>query len=570
MRILGIAPDVWISSATLIEDGVVVAAAPEERFNRQKMSMAFPTRAINFCLKEAGCTLDALDAIAVAWNPGVHLRSPSGRFINNMRWRGEYLIAVPGGLQGIAGEPEIEGVEQLIRYSRNREQKIIYVDHHTAHAASAFFFSPFEEAAILTADGRGELKTTTWNYGKGATIDELQSVDLPHSLGILYSALTEFLGFRPHSDEWKVMALAALGRPGNEYIDKVRSLVTFLPQGRFELALSYFRHYLFDKQPTLYSAKCEALLGPARIPDTELGQRHHDIALGLQTVFEETFQHMLHGLHNLTNSTNLAIAGGAAMNSVYNGKILDSTPFASLFIPSFPDDTGVSLGAASYVGASLDPEMPRHLQTHNFWGPEYGNEEIENLLKSAKLSYEFLENPCEEAATMLCQGKLIAWFQGRMEYGQRALGNRSILGDPRFIETRDLINAAVKFREMFRPFAPAILEEDAGKYFELPEGTTVPFMEKVYPVKASKRDEIPAVVHFDGSGRLQTVNVRTNPLFHKLITAFKRQTGVPVVLNTSFNVNGEPIVATPTDAIRTFYACGLDVLIMGNYLIAKG
>lgn len=569
MNILGLAPDVWISSASLVMDGKLVAAAAEERFNRQKMSMAFPQGAMAYCLETGGISLRDVDIIAIPWDPGEHIRSPNKRFVDKMVWRGEYLHSVMGWLQIAGGSPQIESIEQVWQHCGHcNKQRIVYTTHHDAHAASAFFTSPFTEAAILSVDGRGEAKTAAWGKGSGKSIEELMSVELPHSLGIFYSVITEYLGFRPHSDEWKVMALAALGKPGG-YGARMDSLVKKLPGGAFELELSHFRHYLFDKPLTLFSDKLVDLLGPARQPGEPLEQRHYDIALALQNTFEDVFAHMLHGLHAMTGSDKLVLAGGAAMNSVYNGKITETTPFNHVYVSPCPDDTGVSLGAALHVAAREDPSFAPVTPMHSFWGPEYSDDEIRKTLDQSKVPYEEVAAPEKLAAGLLAEGHIVGWFQGRMEYGQRALGNRSILADARKAESKELVNAAVKFREAFRPFAPAILHDRAAEYFELQEECGVPFMEKVRPIKADKRDVIPAVAHFDGSGRLQTVSKEHNPLFHDLIKAFDELTGVPVVMNTSFNMNGEPIVASPLDAIRTFYSCGLDDLIIGRFHVRK-
>ena len=569
MKILGIAPDVWISSAALIEDGRVVAGAAEERFNRRKMSSAFPEQAIDYCLKQANCTLGSVDRIAVAWNPGVHITSANRRFVDNMRWRGEYLSSTPAAILSQKGNPEVTGIEQIIHLSEGDTQ-VVYVNHHMAHAANAFLMSPFSDAAILTADGRGEEETCTFCVGHNNQIDKLQVINLPHSIGLLYSAITEFVGFKPHSDEWKVMALASYGEgQGNKYYPLVRSLINLLPNGSFELDLSYFAYYMFDNKPNMYSSKLIELLGPPRGRDEPIERRHHNIAQAMQLVFEETFTHMLNHLHQETGQTNLTLSGGCVMNSVYNGKVLQATPFENLFITSCPDDSGVSVGAALYVYNCMLGQTPRYIQEHNFWGPEYSAESIEESLRGFKIPFEYYEDISSVAANLLKDGTLVGWFQGRMEFGQRALGSRSILADPRDPRMKDLVNAAVKYRESFRPFAPAILEEKAQDWFDMPDGDKVPYMEKVYPVKADKRDLIPAVVHVDGSGRLQTVSKTIDPLFYDLIQSFGQLTGVPVVLNTSFNLNGEPIVATPADAIRTFYCCGMDALVLGHYLIKK-
>lgn len=569
MKVLGISPDVWISSAALIDDGRIIAGAAEERFNRQKMSKAFPEQAIAYCLKEAGCTLDSIDHIAMPWNPGIHITSASKRFTRNARWRGEYLSSVPAELLDLQDHPKVTGIEQIVHLA-NSDTRVTYVDHHLAHAANAFLLSPFKEAAILTADGRGEEETCTFCVGHGNKIDKLHTVNLPHSIGLLYGVITEFLGFRPHSDEWKVMALASYGKvKGNKYRSLVRNLIELNSDGSFEMDLSYFTYYMFDTKPTMYADKLIELLGPPRRRDDPIKQRHYDIAMAMQQVFEETFNHMLTCLHNNTGLSNLAFSGGCVMNSVYNGKVLDSTPFDNVFISSCPDDSGVSIGAALYLYNCLENQETRYTQDHNFYGPGYNSEEIEETLKGFKIPYEYQEDIGAVGADLLRKGAILGWFQGKMEFGQRALGSRSILADPRDIRSKELVNAAVKYREAFRPFAPAILEEHARDWFEMPEGDKVPYMEKVYPVLPEKRDLIPAVVHVDGTGRIQTVSKGTNPQFHSIIEAFGELTGVPIVLNTSFNLNGEPIVASPVDAIRTFYSCGMDALFLGHYLIRK-
>lgn len=569
MKILGVGADVLISSAAVIEDGRVVVAVAEERLNRQKMSRVFPDQAIAYCLRRANCKLDAIDHVAVAWNPGVHIRSASSRYTHTQRWRGEYLASIPGALLNHLGDSvEVDQVDELIRMAGGNT-RITFVNHHMAHGACAFYLSSFSKAAILTVDGRGERETTTWCVGQENQIEKLQAVYLPHSLGLMYGTFTQYLGFRPDSDEWKLMALASYGEEGNPYYPRTRALVNLLDDGRFEMDLSYFSYYLFDKQPTMYTSKLQELLGPPRSSDDSIEQRHCDIAWALQRVFEETCTHMLVRLHAMTGESRLAVAGGAVMNSVYNGKISETTHFKEVFVPPCPDDTGVSVGAALYAYHCLLGGQKREAVEHNYWGPSYSTEEIEETLSKYKIRAERHNDIAHVTARLLTEGKLIGWFQGAMEFGQRALGNRSILADPRDARAKDQVNTAVKYRESFRPFAPAVLEECAHEYFELPKGVTVPFMEKVYPVRPGKRELIPAVVHVDRTGRLQTVSRRDNPRFYDLIRYFGELTGVPVVLNTSFNLNREPIVCSPTDAIRTFYSCGLDALVLDQYLVRK-
>lgn len=567
MRVLGIASDVWISSAALIEDGKIVHAVAEERYNRRKMAKDFPRASIDSCLARAGIGINDVDAVAFGWSPAGHMRQVSGRFLDTMRWRGEYLYMVPASLVRQFGSPNITNLTQHVE-TEDWDCNIVYVNHHMAHAASAYNLSPFEDCAIFTMDGRGDADTCTWNVGRNGTIEKVKSLAMPTSIGLLYSSITDFLGFKPHVDEWKVMALASYGKK-TDYVDRLRRLITLLDDGGFEIDLSYFSFYKFDPDPYMFSEKFIELFGEPRTSDEELTSRHQDIAFAMQAVFEEIATHMLVKLHDLTGMDRLAMAGGAVMNSVYNGKILDRTPFKELFIPSCPDDSGVSLGAALYAYQQMAPGSPIIHHRDNYWGDEFSDAEIEETLAKYKLNARKCETPADTAAEMLENGKLVGWFQGRMEFGQRALGNRSILADPRREDSKDLVNKAVKYRESFRPFAPAILSERLGDYFHAPEGLEVLFMERVLDAREEKKAEIPAVVHVDGTGRVQSVDKGTNPLFYQLIEAFEARTGVPIVLNTSFNLNGEPIVRSPSDAIRSFFTCGLDALFLGSYLIEK-
>ena len=567
IRILGICSDVFITSAVLLEDGKIVAGAPEERFNRQKLYRGFPMNAVKYCLKEAGCSLEDIDVVALGWNPGLHVKPPSARFGSVVRWRGEHLHAIPHALLALAKNKHVDYIEQSLKQQKN-DIKIIYITHHRAHAANAFFISPFIEAAILTIDGRGEEDTAGFFIGRGNTIEEIQEVKLPHSLGLFYGAFTEFLGFTPHSDEWKVMALASKTFKKNKYHDKVKKLITLLPNGTFELDLSYFSYYLNDRN-AWYSPKFVECFGSPRLPDDELTDRHYAIAAALQKVSEETALHMLQWLYEKTGMENLALSGGFFMNSVFNGKIAHSTNFKNVFISSCPDDSGTSWGAALYVYNHIYQKAEREIQTHNYFGPQFSDSDIEQTLKKYKIPYKKLRNIEKYAARLIADGKIVGWFQGRMEFGQRALGNRSIVADPRDPTMKDKVNNAVKYRETFRPFAPSILEERVAEYFECEKDAKVPFMEKVFMIRPEKRKVIPAVTHIDGSGRLQTVGKTCNPRYYKLISEFNKITGVPVVLNTSFNLKGEPIVCSPTDAIRTFFSCGLDALVLGNYVVMK-
>ena len=571
MKILGINHDMYISSAALLENGEIVAGGAEERFIRQKQTRNFPIKAIEFCLDHSGNTIRDIDYIASSWNPGVYLKSYNPLFSDKRRWKAEHLFSIPDNIFRLHNKEDknsIDHVEQTI-FMGNTQCRLVYVTHHMAHAANGFFLSPYDTAAILTADAQGELESTTFCVGKANKINKIKSIDYPQSLGMFYSTLTEFLGFRPNSDEWKVMALAAFSEPDNEYYTKFKeNLYTLLPSGGYEFDLTYFQGYNHE-QPHLYTDKLATLLGPQRLPDAPVEKQHYAIAAALQQSSEEIAVHMLNWLHKETQCKSLCLSGGFFMNSVFNGRVLALTPFEDLFISSCPDDSGNAIGAALYLHHHILDNSKRHTLTHNFFGPGYPNQKIKSVIDRFGIQCRFEENIEKACAEFIADGKLVSWFQGKMEFGQRALGNRSILADPRDPSTQDKVNLAVKFRENFRPFAPAVLEENARDYFAFGTNTAVPFMEKVYSIKEEKQNLIPAVTHVDGSGRLQTVSQETNPQFHKVISEFNNLTGVPVILNTSFNLNGEAIVCTPEDAVRTFFSCGLDILIMGNYIVKK-
>jgi carbamoyltransferase len=566
MKILGICHDVWICSAALVVDGEVVSAIPEERLDRQKQSRRFPSLAIARCLKEAGLSLTDIDEIAVGWNPGIDLETNPDGYVAARRWRSEHLMQVPSRFMQLLGT---EAAPEVTITGAARDcPPITFVNHYDSHIGNSLFLSPYEEAAIAIIDGRGERQTCFLGAARGIRVEPLAEVRFPHSLGLLYGAVTQFLGFRPDSDEWKVMALASYAPADNEYLEPMRRLIRVLEDGTFEVALPYFEYFNHSDR-RMYSDQFVRLFGPPRRRDEPLDNRHQRIAAAAQRVFEETLTRVLRILHRRTEVGQLVVSGGCFMNSVYNGKIATDTPFRDCFISSCPDDSGTSVGAALWLHAQRTGKRPPP-GAHSYWGPEYSDEECLAVARKYALpNVQVCRDPAATAADDLAQGRIIGWFQGRMEFGQRALGNRSILLDPRRPDGKDVVNAAVKFRESFRPFAPAILAERTADWFECEPGTRVPLMERVLMFRPDKRDKVPAVVHVDGSGRLQTVDEESPPRYRQLIEAFERQTGVPIVLNTSFNLNGEPVVCSPDDAIRTFYTCALNVLYLGNVRIAK-
>lgn len=577
MYILGLNAYHADSSAAIFKDGVMIAATEEERFTRVKHWAGFPSLAIQFCLKEAGITLDQVDHIAIG-------RDPKAKFWKKVR----FLLRNPGGSMKVVRERlgnsrKISSLEEefikISNHSLSKEeikQRIHQVEHHRSHLASAFFASPFEEAALLSIDGSGDFSTTMLGIGRGNQIEVIDSVDFPHSVGIFYSAFTQLLGFPHYGDEYKVMGLAPYGEP--KYVDQLRDVLLFKENGLFELNLSYFKSatsgvisYDENNVPvvaTLFNQKMELKFGKARQPKEELTQYHKDLASSVQRITELLIFHVLEGLHKRTGLKKVCIAGGVAQNSVANGKITRNTSFSEVYIPSAGHDAGISMGAALYVRNHI-LQMERGLPIFSaYTGARFGNDEIEEYLKSRNIAYKRYsdEELYEVVANRLIDAGVVGWFSGRAEFGPRALGGRSILADPRRSDAKDLLNAKIKRRESFRPFAPSILKEYVDEYFEVND--IVPFMEKVFPIKPEKRAEIPAVTHADGTGRLQSVDATVSPRYYNLIEKFRQKSGVPILLNTSFNEN-EPIVNSPQHALDCYLRTNMDMLVLENCVVSR-
>jgi carbamoyltransferase len=567
MNVLGISHDVLICSAALVRDGRVVSAIAEERLDRVKQSRVFPSLAIQRCLDIGGLALSDIDEIAVGWNPGIELETIPSGYLSARRWRTEHLSQVPARFMQLLGTTATD--EITVRGAAQGCPPITFVNHYDAHVGFALAGSGFERSAVLILDGRAEKETSLLAVADGPKLEKLVEVNFPHSLGLFYSTITQLLGFKPDGDEWKVMALASYASGDNEFYPILKELISVADDGSFEMALDHFEYFnFFDRR--MYSDKLVRKLGPARKKSEPLGERHEKLAAAMQRVFEETVTAVLARLHARTKLDRLVVGGGCFMNSVYNGKIAELTPFKHVYIGSAPDDSGTAIGAALWLHSQRSGTRSLEPIVHNYWGPEYSDAACLDVARRFKISTaEVVADPSARAAKDLVDGKIIGWFQGAMEFGQRALGNRSILLDPRRKDGKDVVNAAIKFREAFRPFAPAILLEKTHEWFECEAGTKVPFMERVFAFRPEKREQVPAVVHVDGSGRLQTVDRNSSPRYHALIQAFEKLTGVPIVLNTSFNLNGEPIVCSPEDALRTFYTCALDVLYLGNVRITK-
>ena len=580
MYILGVNAYHGDSSACLIEDGRLLAAAEEERFRRIKHWAGFPSEAIKYCLDEAGIGLDRVDRLAINTDPKANLWKKIG-----------YTLArnpdIKLILDRIRNAKERTGLEEELLTAFPGQRflgKISYVEHHLAHLASSFLVSPFAEATVVSVDGFGDFSSAAWGVGRGTQIDTVGRVYFPHSLGIFYQALTQFLGFPHYGDEYKVMGLAPYGEP--VYLDEMRQIVHLQNDGGFQLNLDYFRHhkekidYEWDngvpRVGTLYSESLRDLLGEPRDQREEMDARHHDIARSVQAMYEEAFFHLLNRLHQEFRIDTLALAGGCAMNSVANGKIYSKTPFKKVYIQSAAGDAGGAIGAAFAVWHQENSRHRDFFMDHAYWGPAFSNNEIGGLLDArakeldqAGCRFDYIEDEtelCRRTAEVLANGEVVGWFQGRMEWGPRALGNRSILGDPRRTDMKDILNHKIKRRESFRPFAPSIVRESVSEWFETDDD--VPFMMQVFQIKEERRASIPAVTHVDGSGRLQTVSKETSPRYHRLISEFASLTGVPMVLNTSFNEN-EPVVCRPEEALDCFLRTKMDLLVMENWLVRR-
>lgn len=603
MLILGVNAYHGDSSACILRDGKLLAAAEEERFRRVKHWAGLPTEAIKYCLAEARAKFSDLDHVAINRKPGVNnLR----RLLYVLTQRPDFGLV----LNRLRNIRHAAGIETTLREAFPGEALLApvhHVEHHLAHLASAYLVSPFEEAVCVSVDGFGDFASAAWGMARGGEIQIDARVYFPHSLGIFYSAITQLIGFPWFGDEYKVMGLAPYGEP--KFLNEMRQVVQVRSDGTFRLGLMFFRHHRENvsytwnnctpEVGTLYTPELENLLGPTRKQNEPLTQKHKDLARSAQAMYEEAFFALLNALHRKYRCDNLALSGGCAMNSVANGKVYLQSPFKKMYLPAAAGDAGGAIGAAFVVQQELSQangcgcghahghseahhasrvthHAPRFVMRHAYLGPQASAEAIQKLIESkhAELEQEHCaveiildeQALCDRTARAISEGKVIGWFQGRMEWGPRALGNRSILGDPRRADMKEILNAKIKRRESFRPFAPSILREAVGEWFE--QEDDVPFMMQVFQVRESKRALVPATTHADGSGRLQTVHRDTNPLYHKLISAFYSLTSVPMVLNTSFNEN-EPVVCQPGEALDCFLRTKMDVLVLGQYFISR-
>lgn len=556
-NIIGISCFFHDAACCLVKDGVLVAAAEEERFSRNKHDAGIPKRAFNYCLEEGGLTIADIDCVAYYEEPAKKLAR-------------QVWMMLSGGLPAkkkILTRLDPHRPEREIREVLGYDGRLEYVGHHEAHAASTFYYSGFKDAAILTVDGVGEWDTTSYGRGNGNGLEILETVEFPHSLGLLYSTITGYLGFEVNEGEYKVMGLAPYGKPC--HIDLIRKLIINQPGGQYLLDLRYFDFISFKR---MYSDEMLSLLGhPPREPKTEILDFHKDLARSLQYVLEEILMDKLQYLHKLTGVENLCMAGGVALNCVANGRIKREGPFKRMFVQPAAGDSGGALGAAAIAHTRLTNGKAESLGTlrHAYLGPAFSSEEVASFIESTGVAAQDFRGReaelLEAVAQRLAAGKIVGWFHGRMEFGPRALGARSILADPRGENTQDRINSIIKQRESFRPFAPAVLEERAAAHFDLDHPSR--YMLETCQVKSPIK--LPAITHVDGSARVQTVDGDTNPRFARLLRAFERLTGCPILLNTSFNLNYEPIVCTPVDALICFIRSGLDVLVLEDFVIDR-
>ena len=579
MIILGLNAHHADAAAAMIIDGKLVAAAEEERFRRVKHWAGLPTAAIEYCLREAGVTLNGVDHVAVN-------RDPNARMLQ----RAKYLIARRPSIAAIRRRMKNRAKIRDLRSELTEafrldslKPQIHHVEHHRAHLASAFFVAPFQEAAVLSIDGFGDFVSSMWGVARGNHIDVLGEIGFPHSLGIFYTAMTQYLGFPHYGDEYKVMGLAPYGKPS--FMSEMRDIVQ-VRNGRYALNLDYFTHHSIGLDMvwqggspvigTVYSEKLVEKLGPARAPQDPTEQRHKDLAASMQAMFEEAYFELANSLQKKTGLSTLCLAGGCGYNSVANGLVFDRSSYRDLYVPAAAGDAGGAIGAAYWVWNEELGGQRSFVMDHAYWGPGYDAAAVDSAVLARRADLDETHcvlnhvrderDLCRLTAEQIAAGNVVGWFQGRMEWGPRALGNRSIVCDPRRADMKDILNRKIKRRESFRPFAPSVIRESVGEWFET--DYDVPFMLQVYQIRVEKRPLIPAVTHVNGSGRLQSVTEAQNPRYYHLIEAFRDLTGVPLVLNTSFNEN-EPVVNTPAEALDCFLRTKMDLLVMGDLMIQR-
>ncbi len=574
MYILGLNAFHGDSSACILKDGEVIVALEEERIRRIKHWAGFPIEAIKYCLQDAGITIKDIDYITIS-------RDPSANVLKKIKHTLKNKVSFSAILDRYTNSKKVKSVKATLAEEFGVSEKDIKaeihnIEHHRSHLGSSFFASPFEKSALLSIDGFGDFTSTMTAVGNGNQIEVLDTVHFPHSAGIFYTSFTQYLGFPKYGDEYKVMGLAPYGKA--IYVDKLKDVIEFTEDGLFKLNLKYFKHHKDGVKmsweggepdiKSIFSEYMEEKFGPARKQEDELTQHHKDLAASVQRLCEELIFHILNHLHKKTGLDNLCIAGGVAQNSVANGKVLKNTPFKNVYIPPAGHDAGTSMGSALFLYNHILKQKRVAPTYSGSLGSHFTDHEIEAYLKSKNMKFQKYSDVevYDKVTDCIMDGGVVGWFQGRAEFGPRALGHRSIIADPRRADAKEILNLKIKRRESFRPFAPSILKEFVPDYFA--DADNVPFMEKVYLIKENMRSKIPAVTHVDGTGRLQTVDAQYEPKYHALISAFNKKTGVPILLNTSFNEN-EPIVNSPANALDCFLRTKMDMLVLENFIVSR-
>ncbi len=568
--ILGISCYYHDASAALLKDGIIVAAAEEERFTRKKHDISFPINAILYCLKSQNITIKNIDYIGFYEKPMLKFERVLSQHLEKFpRSFKTFVSSMPSWIN------EKLRVMRVVRKKLKYKGDVLFIEHHLAHAASSFLVSPFEKAAILTDDGVGEWTTTAYGIGEGNEINLMKEIKFPHSLGLFYSTITAYLGFSVNNSEYKVMGLSSYGnmnKETNPYYEKLKQVIDVKEDGSYRFDMSYFVYHYKDRMPS--KKLCKLLGGPIRKPESEVNQRHKDIAAALQMIYEEILFKMLNHVYKETKCQNIVISGGCGLNSVANGKILSNTPFKKIWIQPNSSDGGTSIGAVSYIYNTIFGNRRNYELKEAYLGPGFTTEEIKEFLEKNKIKYSKFKNKkdtIKSVAKLVYDNHVVGWFHGRMEWGPRALGSRSILSNPCNPKMQEILNLKVKHREKFRPFAPVVCEDDALTYFAcdkpVPEPTD--YMLMVYPIHKKWHEKIPSVTHVDGSGRLQSIRRHQNSLYYDLIKEFGKLSKIPILINTSFNIRGEPIVCAPKDAYFCMMGTGIDYLVVGNFLVKR-
>ena len=569
MKIIGLNHGEINSSASILIEEKSLLGALEERFIRDKFTKKFPINALRYVLDHSKNKLHDCDAIGQGWYPGLNWVKYNPIFSENRDYREKYFYTIPDHLFKLLPNRIPGDYAKLSLDPTSNLPDVYFIRHHLCHASNAFFLSNFNEAAIITADFKGEIESTTLSVGKKNKIKNIFSENIPNSLGIFYSTFTELLGYKPDSDEWKVMAISAYDAKDKKIINKIKNTYKLIGDGKVEFDQSFYKSTIVER-PNLFTHKLMKILGGKNFEKKKNSDWHKAVAYGMQYCAEEIALYLINYLYKKTKLKNLVASGGFFMNSVLNGKILDKTNFKNIFIPYAPTDAGNSIGASLYIAHCIHNKKRKMINNESFIGPSFSENKIYIIFYSKKIKFKKIKKDfSRNIAELLDKNKILGFFSGKMEFGDRALGNRSILADPRKAKIKDEINSAIKYRESFRPFAPIVIEEYASKFFEVENGFTNQYMEKVVKVRDRFKHKIPAVVHYDGSCRVQTINKIREPILYKILLEFEKISGLPILLNTSFNLNGEPIVLSPEDAISTFYKSGLKQIVIEGHLIQK-